>query len=30
MHREQEAAFWETIQALGEVGILQHVMVIGS
>ena len=30
MHQEQEAAFRDTIQALDEVGILQHVMVIGS
>jgi hypothetical protein len=30
MHQEQEAAFWESIQTLDEVGILQHVMVIGS
>lgn len=30
MDQRQEDAFWDTIKALDELGILQHVMVIGS
>ncbi len=30
MEKRQEDAFWETIKALDELNILQHVMVIGS
>lgn len=30
MRKEQEAAFWLTIKAFKEIGLLQHVMIIGS
>ena len=30
MTKEQEHAFWQTIQAFKEIGLLQHVMIIGS
>lgn len=30
MTKEQENAFWQTIKVFNEIGLLQHVMVIGS
>ena len=30
MRKEQEEAFWLTIKAFKEIGLLQHVMIIGS
>ena len=30
MRKEQEEAFWLTIKAFKEIGLLQHVMLIGS
>lgn len=30
MRKEQEEAFWQTIKAFKEIGLLQHVMIIGS
>ncbi len=30
MTKEQENAFWQTIKAFKDIGLLQHVMVIGS
>lgn len=30
MKKEQEEAFWQTIKAFDEIGLLQHVMIIGS
>lgn len=30
MTKEQENAFWETIKVFKEIGLLQHVMIIGS
>ena len=30
METKQEAAFWETIKAFDELGILKYVMIIGS
>ena len=30
MRKEQEEAFWQTIKAFKEIGLLPHVMIIGS
>lgn len=30
MRKDQEDAFWLTIKAFKEIGLLQHVMIIGS
>ena len=30
MRKEQEEAFWQTIKAFDEIGLLRHVMIIGS
>ena len=30
MKKEQEELFWKTIRALDELGILNHIMIIGS
>lgn len=30
MRKEQEEAFWQTINAFNEIGLLKHVMIIGS
>ena len=30
MTKEQENAFWQTIKVFKDIGLLQHVMVIGS
>ena len=30
MTKEQEAAFWQTIKAFNELGILANIMIIGS
>lgn len=30
MRKEQEEAFWQTIKAFDEIGLLHHVMIIGS
>lgn len=30
MTKEQENAFWQTINAFDEIGLLRHVMIIGS
>lgn len=30
MTKEQENAFWQTIKVFKEIGLLQHVMIIGS
>lgn len=30
MNSEQEAAFWQTLRAFDEIGLLRHVMIIGS